>query len=525
MKTTVAILATLFAVGATPNGRATPAAGVFHLNIPEFKLDVGENGTATIAHSLVSRLQLRVLRSSQEIPPGKILVRINGKAASIIMSTHTVESAILCDLDLYLRPGYLLHAGRNSIEATAESIYGRPYYAAFLLDVAGEPESLREIERTVTVSRPEEQPPFIHLLQPQGEVQYQRQVLLQGYVEGGAAPPVLSVQGTTVRLVAQTAPASARGVKLTGGMQYSFEAPVKLANGQESIEVTATDAHGNRDKLTIPVIQRKPAPKTRYAVVIGISRYRDKKIPSLEFADRDAESIREFLLDPNGGGVPSENLLFLENENATFAQIHSALFDFLNRPGPDDLVIVYFGGHGTNDINKRPDNYYLVAYDTDANNLGGTAIAMWDLQIAFERTLQGDAVSLIDACHSGGIGETRPNMTNERWRALGYGKHRAIITASRTNEFSREGPEWGGGHGVFTYFLLQGLRAGAGVNRDRQLSVGELFNYVRTKVADATNGAQTPTALAGLAGGLVITRPTPRAAVRRNRPDMRGNAL
>ena len=44
------------------------------------------------------------------------------------------------------------------------------------------------------------------------------------------------------------------------------------------------------------------------------------------------------------------------------------------------------------------------------------------------------------------------------------------------------------------------------VNRDQQLSVGELFNYVRRHVAEETNGAQTPTALAGLAGGLVLTR-------------------
>jgi len=523
MKTTVALLAILFAV-ASPDGREAPAADVFHLNVPEFKLDVSENGTATIAHSFVSRLQLRVLRSSQEIPPGKILVRINGRAANTIMSTHTLEASILCDLDLYFRPGYLLQAGRNSIEATAESIYGRPYYAAFLLDVTGEPESLREIDRAVTINRPGEQPPMIHLLQPQGVVQYKPQVLLQGYVEGGAAPPVLSIQGTSVRLATQAAPSPARGVQLAEGMQYRFEAPVRIANGQDSIELTATDAHGNSSKLTIPVLQRKQAPKTRYAVVIGISHYRDSKIPNLQFADRDAESVREFLLDPKGGGVPSENLLFLENENATFAQIHSALFDFLTKPGPDDLVIVYFAGHGTNDIKKRPDNYYLVAYDTDFNNLGGTAIAMWDLQIAFERTLQADAVSLIDACHSGGIGETRPNMTNERWRALGYGKHRAVITASRTNEVSYEDPKWGGGHGVFTYFLLQGVRGGGGASRNRQLSVRELFNYVRPRVAEATNGAQTPTALAGLAGGLVIAPAAPRAAGPRMNGN-RGNAL
>ncbi|HEV2964576.1 MAG TPA: caspase family protein [Candidatus Angelobacter sp.] len=514
MKTAMAILATVLAASTITNSRASSATGIFLLKVPELKLEMKENTAAPIASSFVSRLELQVSRSSQEIPPGKILVLINGVAASTIMSTHVAESSISCDLDLYLRPGFLLHAGRNSVEVITESIYLRPYYATFLLDVQGEPESLRDIQQTVTRSQLGEQPPLIHLLEPQGVVEYQNQLKLQGYLEGGVAPLVLCVQGEVVRLAARTHASSSapRGVQIANDKQYSFEVPIKLASTQDSIELTAIDAHHNTREMIIPVIQRKHAPKTRYAVVIGISSYHDSNIPRLQFADRDAESIKDFLLDPNGGAVPSANLLFLKNEKATFAQIHSALFDFLTKPGPDDLVVVYFAGHGTNDFNKRPDNYYLVAYDTDAHNLGGTAIAMWDLQIAFERTLQADVVSLIDACHSGGIAETKPNMTNQRWLNLGYGKHRAIITASRTSEFSREGPQWGGGHGVFTFFLLQGLRGAAVVNRDQQLSVGELFNYVRRHVAEETNGAQTPTALSGLAGGLVITRGVSKSA-------------
>src|SRR5947209_12897459 len=204
MKTAMAILATMLAAGAIPNSRAASTTGVFLLKVPELRVEMNENTAATIASSFVSRLELKVARSSQEIPPGKILVRINGEAASTIMSTHATESSILCNLDLYFRPGFLLHAGRNSVEVIAESIYGRPYYATFLLDVLGEPESLRDIQQTVTRSKPGEQPPAIHLLEPQGVVEYQRQVKLQGYLEGGVAPLVLSVQGQVIRLAERT---------------------------------------------------------------------------------------------------------------------------------------------------------------------------------------------------------------------------------------------------------------------------------------------------------------------------------
>src|SRR5205823_3683555 len=164
-------------------------------------------------------------------------------------------------------------------------------------------ESFRDILQTVTRSKPGERPPLIHLLEPQGVVEYQRQVKLQGYLEGGVAPLVLSVQDQVIRLVERTHASSSatRGVQLTEGKQYSFEAPIKLASTQDSIELTATDAHNNSRKMIIPVIQRKQAPKARYAVVIGISSYRDPNIPRLEFADRDADSIKDFLLDPNGG--------------------------------------------------------------------------------------------------------------------------------------------------------------------------------------------------------------------------------
>jgi hypothetical protein len=493
---------------------AAPASGVFVLSVPEVKLEVGENTAAPLPTSFINRLELRILRSSQEIPPGKIIVRINGEAANIIMSTRSAEATIVCDLDLGFRPGFLLHSGRNSIEVSAESIYGRPSYATFMLDVGNEPALLREIERESYASKPGDRPPSIHLISPQGPIENVREAPVQGYIEGGAAPVTVTVEGETIRLKSPTSAPGQRGVAAEGGgMSYSFSTLVALASKQTSVEVVATDAHNNRARLRIPVIQGVQTPSQRWAVVIGVSHYRDSQISQLQFADRDAEAIRDFLVDPKGGGVPPENVLYLANEEATFAKIRSALFDFLTKPGPDDLAIVYFAGHGTNDFKKRPDNYYLLGYDTDLQNLGSTAVPMWDLQTAFERTLQANVVTLVDACHSGGIGQAVPNMTNQRWMKAGFGKHRAIITASDVDEVSREGDQWHG-HGVFTYYVLQGLKGSADANHDRRISVGELFDFVRPHVVEATGGAQTPTAQAGLARAVLLTEAGSRTTAR-----------
>jgi Caspase domain len=501
----MAFLALALAAAGVSNGVETAGNGVFLLEVPELKIKVSESATATLPHSFVNRLQLRVLRSSQDIPPGKILVRVNGEAANIIMTTQAAESTIVCDLDLYFRPGFLLHPGRNSVEASAESIYGRAYYGAFLLDVGEEPESLREVQRETTVNQPGDKPPLIDLIHPQGPVENQRQLTVQGYIEGGVAPVSLTIQNQPIPLTMGAPPSGARGVHLGAEEAgYSFSTQLSIGTKQDSVEVTATDAHNNRTRLLIPVVQGTQSTGRRYAVVIGVSIYRDPRIRSLKFADKDAEAVRDFLLDPNGGAVPPANLLFLENQDASYARIRNALFDFLIRPGPDDLAIVYFAGHGANDP-KRPDNYYLLGYDTDRENLASTGVPMWDLQEVFERTLRANVVTLVDACHSAAIGQTTLNLVNQRWTAAAHGSlHRAIITASNIAEYSNEDPRWGGGHGVFTWFLLQGLEGAADANHDHQISVGELFDFVHHHVVEETGGSQTPTALAGLARGLVL---------------------
>lgn len=505
MKPRSALLVLSLAAAGVSNGAQTSGGTVFVLEVPELKLSLTDSTPAAMPHSFVSRLAVRVLRSSQEVSPGKIFVRINGEAANTIMSTRTAESTIVCDLDLYFRPGFLLHAGRNTIEASAESIYGRTYFAAFLLDVRDEPESLREIQRETVVNRAGEKPPLIYLINPQGPVENQRQLTLKGNIEGGVAPVSLTVDDQPVSLTGALSPGS-RGVQIeTEGTAYSFSTPVKIGASQDSLEVIATDAHNNRTRLSIPVVQGTRSTGRRYAVVIGVSHYRDSRISGLQFADKDAQAVRDFLLDPNGGGVQPGNLLYLENQDASYARIRNALFDFLTRPAPNDLAIVYFAGHGTNDP-RRPDNYYLLGYDTDADSLGSTGVPMWDLQQVFERTLQANVVTLVDACHSAAIGQTMPNLVNQRWTTVSHGSpNRAIITASNIAEYSRESPKWGGGHGVFTWFLLRGLNGEADADHDGKVSVGELFDFVHQHVVEETGGSQTPTALAGLARGLLLT--------------------
>jgi len=67
-----------------------------------------------------------------------------------------------------------------------------------------------------------------------------------------------------------------------------------------------------------------------------------------------------------------------------------------------------------------------------------------------------------------------------------------VISASDDKQFSQESRDWGGGHGVFTYFLLKGLGGEADFSKDNIVTLGELTLYISEQVRRETRNAQTP---------------------------------
>src|SRR5215471_16489972 len=100
-----------------------------------------------------------------------------------------------------------------------------------------------------------------------------------------------------------------------------------------------------------------------WAVVIGVSAYRNLAPESqLHYAHRDANDIADFLRSPRGGGLPSSQIKVLVNENATLFALRTALGTWLPRSSqPQDIVYVFFAGHGTMEDNDG----YLLAHDSD----------------------------------------------------------------------------------------------------------------------------------------------------------------
>ena len=232
-----------------------------------------------------------------------------------------------------------------------------------------------------------------------------------------------------------------------------------------------------------------------YALVVGIAHYANLPASAqLRYPDRDAESIYTTLISQQGGEFPANHVHMLTDAEATQSNILHELQSWLpSVTAPNDRVLIYFAGHGFISGGKG----YLAPYDVDLHNLAGTAIPMETLGNLIGTRIQGKwKVLLTDACHSGAITpETDPTQLNHLLLDL----HQSIfsLTASRDREQSFESPDWGGGHGIFTYYVVRGLAGAADANSDGIVTADELAEYVHTNVREATQGRQNPTSERG----------------------------
>lgn len=307
-------------------------------------------------------------------------------------------------------------------------------------------------------------------------------IALEGVVVGNVAK--VEVEGKSAKLE----PLSLEEAKKIGlnSTATRFTANVSLPANKDTVKVVATSATGETATATAA-----PRIAERWAVVVGIGDYRSESIPDLRYAGADAQSVYDFLKSP-AAGFSDDHIVFLKDANATGQAIREALFVFLQKANYNDLVFIYFAGHGAPDT-SRPDNLYLLPYDADVKALASTGFPMWDVKTALRRQIKAERVIVVaDACHSGGTKDGETNPINGSFSDLFTPSRRVILTAADDNELSYEDAKWGGGHGVFTYNFIEGLKGAADSDKNGIVTFQEASDYVSAKVKTDTNGRQNP---------------------------------
>lgn len=310
----------------------------------------------------------------------------------------------------------------------------------------------------------------------------------------------------------------------------------ELKAGLNVIEIVATDKAGNVARLARNVTRAAsaasaiaPAPvagpriANRWAVVIGVGDYDNRSVPKARFAESDADAMYRLLT--TRAGYPRENVLLLTDkapEKPTLQNIRLALGDFLARKtNRDDMVLIYYAGLGAPELDatsKETDGLakYLIPRNVQPESLRKTALAMDELPAILARIPAERVVLLLDTSYSGTAGgrtfappNTRPRTLSDQFlERFARSRGRLVITASGPNEVALEPADLG--HGLFTYYLLEGLSGKADRNGDGIVTVSELYPYVEDQVerrSRAAGGRQRPVMKGEIEGTLPLSRP------------------
>ena len=319
--------------------------------------------------------------------------------------------------------------------------------------------------------------------------------------------------GTLVHTVRGSLPPNA------GAQTFRVPVPVTLMAGRNAL--TAYAFNNNDIKSGDAILELTGAVELdrkgrAYVVAIGIDKYQNDKF-NLRYAAADADLVLQSLSDSFERQDLYEEIVpvRLLDKNASKANILAVLGllsgELSNPPEgaaedlfklraaePEDLLIIYFAGHGM----AHRDQYFLLPHDlgyagepASADEQGllsirGHSISDRDLEVAFEGVDAERIMLVIDACQSGQVLEAeekrRGPMNSKGLVQLAYEKGMYVLAAAQSHQAALEIAVLG--HGLLTHVLMEeGLRnMAADLNGDGQLTARELLDYPAQRMTAGT---------------------------------------
>ena len=227
----------------------------------------------------------------------------------------------------------------------------------------------------------------------------------------------------------------------------------------------------------------------RFALVIGNSLYDDTTLAKLKTPEADVHTLAIALRDPQVGGFDDVQ----EMVNQTEASVRRAISQFFLRKKSDDLLLLYFSGHGVLDAQGR---LFLAVKDTQRELLNATAIPSSFISDDMDSCRSKRQILILDCCHSGAFAKgakgDAPAVTQTTFEGNGFG--RVVLTASDSTQYALEGDQVieQASLSLFTHYLLEGLTTGeADSAQDGWVTLDEWYDYAYDRVVSETPD-QTP---------------------------------
>ena len=258
------------------------------------------------------------------------------------------------------------------------------------------------------------------------------------------------------------------------------------ARGPEPAVANATTATTNPAATPKLSGLKQGAPqRAACAAIVGIERYRD--LPAATGARADAEHFGD--LARTTLGIPATNVRSALDEHATRTDVQQLLAWLSGCVSPGGRAYFFYSGHGSPDI--KDGSAMLVPYDASATTIDATALELEDVYRTLAAMKAKEAIVFLDACFSGAGGRSViPKDARPLMRIKEAEPTASLLTFASASGSETSSPAKGGGQGVFTKYLVEGLGSGtADIDGDGQITAAELAEWVAPRVTNEARDA------------------------------------
>lgn len=219
-----------------------------------------------------------------------------------------------------------------------------------------------------------------------------------------------------------------------------------------------------------------------WAVIVGIASY--NHMPTLKYTDDDAYQVYAFLKSPEGGAIPDERISLLIDESASRQRILTEMENTFSKADENDVIMLYYSGHGL------PGSFLPIDFD-GYNNV----LEHHEIKNILDKSSAKHKIVLADACHSGSMLAMKSPFDATRMQSFLDGFENAeagtaMFTSSKSEEISMETS--GLRQGIYSHYLIRGLRGEADLDRNKIVTISELYTFVNKNVRAYTGNRQTP---------------------------------
>jgi WD40 repeat protein len=318
-----------------------------------------------------------------------------------------------------------------------------------------------------------------------------------------------------------------QGIDLRGKnlQRVNYPVEIPLLAGKNKIQVSCLNEKGVESLLETYEVEyipeKQPVPNL-YIAVVSVSGYKNKAM-NLKYARKDGNDLVSMFKRSQWFNEVTVDTLF--DSKATRENILKLRDKFMSS-SVDDQVVFFVSGHGLLDSNLE---FYFATHDVDFKDPASRGLRYDELEGLLDGIPARKKLLLMDACHSGEVDKSRIKVSEgtavsknqrglveysypadvqeehykigittsfelmqELFSNISKGSGAVVISAAAGNSFALESDEWK--NGVFTYSLMNGIKTKlADRNKNGQIVVSELKDFVSKEVERLTEGAQKPT--------------------------------